>query len=61
MGRNNRDPAQVDVFRMKPRGKRGPRVMVYRNKHGRFIEIMKIDKDINLGNKKKKKKHKKRH
>jgi len=48
MGRKRRDPAQVDVFRMKPRGRRGPKVMVYRDKRGRFVEVMKIDKDAEL-------------
>ena len=49
--RRHRDPAQVDVFRMRPRGKPGPKVMVYRDKRGRFIEVMKIDKDVKLGTK----------
>lgn len=46
--RKRRDPAMVDVFRMKPRGKRGPKVIVYRDKRGRFIEVMKLDKDVEL-------------
>ena len=54
MGRKRRDPAQVDVFRMKPRGRRGPKVMVYRDKRGRFMEVMKIDKDVDLKTKRKK-------
>jgi len=48
MDRKRRDPAQVDVFRMKPRGRRGPKVMVYRDKRGRFVEVMRIDKDVEL-------------
>jgi len=54
MRRRRRDPTQLDVFRMKPRGKRGPRVMVYRDKRGRFMEVMKIDKDVDLKTKRKK-------
>ena len=44
--RKRRDPAQLDVFRMKPRGKPGPKVVVFRDKRGRFTEVMKIDKDV---------------
>ena len=52
MRKRRRDPAQLDVFMMKPRGKRGPRVMVYRDKRGRFMEVMKIDKDVELRSRK---------
>ncbi len=56
MGRRRRDPAIVDVFRMKPRGKRGPRVLVYRDRRGRFLEVTKIDKDVELKTRKRRRK-----
>jgi hypothetical protein len=42
----HRDPAQLDIFYMRPRGKKGPKVMVYRDKRGRFIEVVKVDMDV---------------
>jgi len=46
MKRKRRDAAQLDVFKMKPRGKPGPKVVAYRDRKGRFMEIMKVDKDV---------------
>jgi len=46
MGKKRRDASMFDVFRMRPRGRKGPKVIAYRDKKGRFIEIMKIDKDV---------------
>ncbi len=48
--REKRDPAQLDVFEMKPRGKPGPKTIVFRDKKGRFTEVMRIDEDVELGN-----------
>ena len=56
MGRRRRDPAIVDVFGMKPRGKPGPKVLVYRDRRGRFLEVMKIDKDVELKTRKRRRK-----
>ena len=46
MKRKRRDAAQLDVFKMRPRGKPGPKVVAYRDRKGRFMEIMKVDRDV---------------